>query len=61
MIDLEKKDDRITFILHESYHHFNKNECELGSPHVFCTMSKCITEHFVDLVFRQGKCKPKHP
>ena len=45
VIDLEKKDDRITFILHESYHHFN-NECELGSPHVRCTMSKCRTGTF---------------
>ena len=36
VIDLEKKDDRITFILHESYHPFNKNECELGSPDARC-------------------------
>ena len=36
VIDLEKKEDRVTFILHESYHPFNKNECENGSPDAAC-------------------------
>ena len=35
MIDLEKE-DRITFILHESNHPFNKNRCEIGSPNAGC-------------------------
>lgn len=32
VIDLEKQEDQITFILQEASHPFNKNECELGSP-----------------------------
>jgi hypothetical protein len=36
VIDLEKKEDRVTFILHESYHPFNKNECENNSPNAGC-------------------------
>lgn len=32
VIDMEKKDDRITFILHEHEHPFDKNQCEIGSP-----------------------------
>ena len=36
VIDLEKKEDRVTFILHESYHPFNKNEYENGSPDAAC-------------------------
>ena len=36
VIDLEKKEDRITFILHEAYHPFNKNECENGSTDAAC-------------------------
>ena len=36
LIDLEKKDDSITFILYESYHPFNKNECENDSLDAAC-------------------------
>ena len=36
VIDLEKKEDRVTFILHEAYYPFNKNECENGSPDAAC-------------------------
>ncbi len=32
VIDLEKNDDRVTFILHEHMHPFSKNQCEIGSP-----------------------------
>ena len=28
VIDLEKKDDQITFTIHEFYHPFNRNECK---------------------------------
>ena len=36
VIDLEKQEDQITFILQEAHHPFNKNECELGSPDAHC-------------------------
>ena len=31
VIDREKNDDRVTFILHEHMHPFSKNQCEIGS------------------------------
>jgi hypothetical protein len=36
VIDLEKKDDRVTIILQEHRHPFNKAECENGSPDASC-------------------------
>jgi hypothetical protein len=36
VIDLEKKDDRVTIILHELQHPFDKNEFENGSPNAGC-------------------------
>ena len=32
VIDLEKNEDRVTIILHEYEHPFDKNQCEIGSP-----------------------------
>jgi hypothetical protein len=36
VIDLEKKDDRVTIILQEHRHPFNKAECENGNPDAGC-------------------------
>jgi hypothetical protein len=36
VIDFKKKNNRITFIFHESYLSFSENECKNGSPDASC-------------------------
>ena len=36
VLDLEKQEDRVTLILHELYHPFNRNDSENNNPDAAC-------------------------